>query len=87
MRIRYKPWARKELEESKFYREHPEEIIGRWKQEYERPNQPFFVELGCGKGGFISQISFLHPENNYLAIDLVDPMLRISKKKSRRNVS
>ena len=69
MRIRYKPWARKELEESKFYREHPEELIGKWKNEYARPEQPLFVELGCGKGGFISEKASLHPENNYLAID------------------
>lgn len=81
MRIRYKPWARKELEESKFYREHPEEIIGNWKKEFVRPDQPLFVELGCGKGGFISQKAFLHPENNYLAIDLVDPMLGLAKRK------
>lgn len=81
MRIRYKPWARKELEESKFYREHPEELIGKWKNEYARPEQPLFVELGCGKGGFISQKASLHPENNYLAIDLVDPMLGLAKRK------
>ena len=81
MRIRYKPWARKELEESKFYREHPEELIGKWKNEYARPEQPLFVELGCGKGGFISEKASLHPENNYLAIDLVDPMLGLAKRK------
>ena len=46
-----------------------------------RPDQPLFVELGCGKGGFISQKAFLHPENNYLAIDLVDPMLGLAKRK------
>ena len=54
MRIRYKPWARKELEESKFYREKSEEYKGKWKNEFARPNQPLYVELGCGKGGFIS---------------------------------
>lgn len=81
MRIRYKPWARKELEESKFYRENSQELIGKWRQEFTRPGQPFFVELGCGKGGFISQMACTHPENNYLGIDLVDPMLGLAKRK------
>ena len=81
MRIRYKPWARKELEESKFYRENAEELKGKWHNEFARPEQPFFVELGCGKGGFISQIASKHPENNYLGIDLVDPMLGLAKRK------
>ena len=31
MRIRYKPWARQELEESKFYIDNPEEYKGKWK--------------------------------------------------------
>ena len=31
MRIRYKPWARKELEESAFYIDNPEEYKGKWK--------------------------------------------------------
>lgn len=81
MRIRYKPWARKELEESKFYREYPQEIIGNWKKEYQNPNHLFFVELGCGKGSFIAQMACAHSENNYLAIDLVDPMLGLAKRK------
>ena len=81
MRIRYKPWARKELEESKFYRENAEELKGRWRQEFIRPNQPLYIELGCGKGGFISQIACKHPENNYIGIDLVDPMLGLAKRK------
>ena len=81
MRIRYKPWARKELEESKFYREYPETLKGNWRKEFKNENQPFFVELGCGKGSFIAQKACKHPENNYLAIDLVDPMLGLAKRK------
>ncbi len=81
MRIRYKPWARKELEESPFYREYPEKIIGKWRQEFINPSHPFFVELGCGKGSFIAQKAVTNPENNYLAIDLVDPMLGLAKRK------
>jgi len=81
MRIRYKPWARKELEESKFYREYPEKLIGKWRQEFKKPDSPFFVELGCGKGNFIASMAVKHTENNYLAIDLVDPMLGLAKRK------
>ncbi len=32
MRIRYKKWARPELEASKFYRDEPEKIKGKWKK-------------------------------------------------------
>lgn len=81
MRIRYKPWARKELEESKFYREDCESLKGKWRSEFERNNQPFYVELGCGKGVFISKLACIHAENNYLGIDLVDPMLGLAKRK------
>ena len=37
--------------------------------------------MGCGKGGFISQIAVKHPEVNYIAIDLVDAMLGLAKRK------
>ena len=84
MRIRYKPWARKELEESKFYRENAEELKGMWRKEFAKPDQPLYVELGCGKGGFISQIACKHPENNYIGIDLVDPMLGLAKRKVKK---
>lgn len=80
MRIRYKPWARPELEASKFYIDEPEKYKGNWKELYIR-KQPFHIELGCGKGGFISQIAVKHPEINYLAIDLVDAMLGLAKRK------
>lgn len=32
MRIRYKKWARPELEASKFYEDNPEEWKGKWKK-------------------------------------------------------
>ena len=34
MRIRFKPWARPELEASEFYRDNPEELKGKWIQEF-----------------------------------------------------
>ena len=54
---------------------------GRWHAQYARPEQPFVLELGCGKGGFISQLACAHPENNYLGIDITDKVLILAKRK------
>ena len=80
MRIRYKKWARPELEASKFYRDNPEELKGKWKKEFKNPNQPIHLELGFGKGQFISQLAVENQNTNYIAIDLVDAMLGLAKR-------
>ena len=38
------------------------------------------LELGCGKGQFISKLAVENQEANYLAIDLVDAMLGLAKR-------
>lgn len=80
MRIRYKPWARPELEASPYYIDNPEDYKGKWKECFAK-EQPFHIEVGCGKGGFIAQSGIRHPEINYLAIDLVDAMLGVARRK------
>lgn len=79
MRIRYKPWARPELEASNFYIDNPEEYQGKWRQLFQN-DAPIHIELGCGKGGFISQISVNNEKINYIGIDLVDAMLGLAKR-------
>ena len=80
MRIRFKPWARPELEASSFYRDNPEELKNQWINEFKNHNNPIHLELGCGKGQFISQLSVQTPDINYIAIDLVDAMLGLAKR-------
>ena len=79
MRIRYKKWARPELEASKFYIDNPEEYKGKWKELFEN-NNPIHVELGCGKGSFISQKASQNTNINHIAIDLIDAMLGLAKR-------
>ena len=79
MRIRYKKWARPELEASKFYIDNPEEYKGKWQKLFNN-NKPIYLELGCGKGGFISQIAPIKKNINFIAIDLVDAMLGLAKR-------
>ena len=80
MRIRFKPWARPELEASEFYIDNPEEYKGRWIELFENKNNPIHLELGCGKGGFISKLAAQNPNINYIAIDMVDAMLGLAKR-------
>ena len=80
MRIRYKKWARPELEASNFYVDNPEELRGKWKNFFKDPSLPLNLELGCGKGTFISQLASKNLDNNYIAIDLVDAMLGLAKR-------
>ena len=79
MRIRFKPWARPELEASSFYIDNPEDYKGKWSSLFENDN-PIRLELGCGKGGFISQLASNNPNINYIAIDMVDAMLGLAKR-------
>jgi len=81
MRIRFKAWARPELEASSFYILEPEKLKGTWREQFENPQNPLHLELGCGKGGFISNIAVQNPKTNYIAIDLVDAMLGLAKRK------
>ena len=80
MRIRYKKWARPELEASPFYVDNPETKRGKWKESFKNPSLPLYLELGCGKGNFIAEMASRHKKINYIAIDLVDAMLGLAKR-------
>jgi tRNA (guanine-N7-)-methyltransferase len=79
MRIRFKKWARPELEASKFYIDDPEDYKGKWRTLFTK-KAPLHLELGCGKGGFISELALKNQDINYVAIDLVDAMLGLAKR-------
>ena len=79
MRIRRKKWAKEELENSKFYIDKPEEFKGIWKSKFEQEN-PLHIELGCGKGSFIANLASSHRNINYIAVDMIEAMLGLSKR-------
>lgn len=80
MRIRRKPWAKQELEEAKFYIDNPSIYKGKWNQQFENSQKPIHLEIGCGKGSFISKLALNHQENNYIAADMIEAMLGLSKR-------
>ena len=80
MRMRRKPWARPELEACPFFIKAPSEHKGKWQEAFDRKN-PLHIELGCGKGGFISQLAPVNHDINYIAVDVKSEMLGLAKRK------
>lgn len=80
MRMKFKPWARQELETSPFYIDDPQSYKNKWNTAFENCNNSLYLELGCGKGLFIAALSQNNPNINYIAIDLVDAMLGMAKR-------
>ena len=81
MRMRFKPYARPELLACDFHVHEPLTHAGHWHELYARPEQPLHLELDCGEGGFLSQLAPMHPDINYLGIDITDKVLILAKRK------
>ena len=71
MRIRRKPWARPELAACDFFIsvEDAPKHKGKWNAAFLKKN-PIHLELGCGKGQFISKIAFENEDINYIGVDI-----------------
>ncbi len=80
MRMRFKPYAGPELDAWPMCEREPTEQRGKWAQKYTRQNQPLHMELGCGKGGFISILAARNPHINYVGIDITDKVLILAKR-------
>lgn len=81
MRIRHKAWAKPELEACPFYVPEPKTLRGHWREQFSQPGCPLYLELGCGKGGWISQAVLQYPQVNLIALDIKNEMLGLAKRK------
>ncbi|AYC29884.1 tRNA (guanosine(46)-N7)-methyltransferase TrmB [Paenisporosarcina cavernae] len=75
MRLRNKPWA------DEFIAAHPtivvpnpEEWKGKWGTLFPQ-NQPLHIEVGTGKGKFITGMAIANPDINYIGIELYDSVI------------
>lgn len=75
MRVRHKPWA------ADFIKEHsdiiipdPEQYKGKWQNLFGN-NNPLHIEVGSGKGQFITGMALQNPEINYIGIELFDSVI------------
>ena len=49
--------------------EEMKEYKGRWSKEIFGNDHPLMIEIGMGKGKFITTLASMHPENNYIGIE------------------
>ncbi|MCP1307696.1 tRNA (guanosine(46)-N7)-methyltransferase TrmB [Paenibacillus tyrfis] len=59
----------------------PEPYKGRWAELFGN-DRPIHVELGMGKGRFISELSALNPHINYIGVDMYDELVRRAGEKA-----
>lgn len=81
MRIRKKKWAQPELDQCPYFIQNPEDRKGSWQSFFQNDN-PIELEIGCGKCSFVAQKALLHPDVNFIAVDIKSDMLGVG----RRNI-
>ncbi len=80
MRIRKKNWTANELETNKHIVHEPTEYKSKW-HEYFKNDNPIYLEIGCGKGRFISENAKLYPNINFIGLELQSTILAIAARK------
>jgi tRNA (guanine-N7-)-methyltransferase len=54
---------------------------------YPHPERPLEIDIGCGKGRFLTARAISHPETNFLGIDrLLSRLMKIDKKIKRNGI-
>ncbi|WP_132746664.1 tRNA (guanosine(46)-N7)-methyltransferase TrmB [Scopulibacillus darangshiensis] len=75
MRVRHKPWAKDKLAEyPNIVVTNPTKHYGEWHQIFEN-NHPIHLEIGTGKGGFITEMAKAHPDSNFIGIEMHDSVI------------
>lgn len=61
--------------------ESPEQFKGRWKEVFGNEN-PIHIEIGSGKGRFISEMAKLYPKVNFIAVDVIPDVILMGLEKT-----
>lgn len=74
MRLRNVRGSREALAESDFTINEPDKMKGKWKEVFGNGN-PIHLEIGTGKGRFITTLAAQNPEINYIGIEKYSSVL------------
>lgn len=75
MRVRKKKNCVQRMERcADLWVKNPAQLRGKWATLFGN-NLPIHIEIGCGKGNFVTGMAALHPEINYVAIERVEDVI------------
>lgn len=75
MRLRNKPWAKDKLQQySNYVIQEPENFRGNWGKVFDE-DQPLHIEIGTGKGQFITGMAKANPHINYIGIEMQESVI------------
>ncbi|MEK5207897.1 tRNA (guanosine(46)-N7)-methyltransferase TrmB [Psychrobacillus sp. FSL H8-0510] len=75
MRLRHKPWAEDFINaHPEIVIPNPEEVKGKWEEVFKNDN-PLHIEVGSGKGQFVTGMAKQNPDINYIGIELYDSVI------------
>ena len=85
MRLRNIPGAKDAILECDWVIDEPERFKGKWESVFGE-KRPLFLEVGMGKGRFLMDMARLHPERNFIGIEMYDSvLLRALQKRGLRS--
>lgn len=74
MRLRNIPGSREVIGESKYVIHEMEEAKGKWSEIFQN-DHPIYIEVGMGKGRFITQLAIENPDKNFIGIEKYSSVL------------
>ncbi|MGD6840977.1 tRNA (guanosine(46)-N7)-methyltransferase TrmB [Bacillus infantis] len=75
MRQRNKPWAKDKLmQHPQYVILEPDQYKGKWAEVF-GADQPLHIEIGTGKGRFITGMAKANPHINYIGIELAESVI------------
>lgn len=87
MRLRNVKGSRETIAASGFTIDNPIEYKGRWHELFQN-NNPIYIEVGMGKGRFITTLATMNPNINYIGIEKYSSVLvRAIEKRQELDIS
>ncbi|CAI9393945.1 tRNA (guanosine(46)-N7)-methyltransferase TrmB [Niallia sp. Sow4_A1] len=75
MRLRHKPWAKDKLSAyPQYIIQNPVDWKGKWDQAFSQKG-PIHIEIGTGKGRFITEMAKANPSINYIGVELQESVI------------